>query len=339
MLLRAAAGGAGALVTKTVSLKPARVPHPNIASTVGGGLINAERWSEIPVEQFIEKEYALAKSTGLPLFASIGYTAGELAELGPRIEKTGVVDAIEFSIHYLGKSLQPVIDSAEALRDVVSLPIFAKLSPTFPDLQAIAKSLEPIVDGLIAINSFGPVLDFDIETLSPRLGSENGFGWISGPPLKPLALRIVYELAQNFNKPIIGVGGISSGRDAIQFMMAGASAVQVCSAALLHGQEIYGKIAGEIEKWLDGHGYQSVQEIKGQYLRQRGTAGSYVQHPVCLKIEKCTLCKRCLKSCIHQALHFESGQIMVRQDNCAGCGLCTTICPTGALSIIEIDRG
>lgn len=338
MLQRAAVGGAGGLVAKTVSVKPARVPHPNIAATVGRGLINAELWSEIPVEQFIEKEYAIAKSTGLPLIASIGYTAEELAELGPRIEKTGVVDAIEFSIHYLGKSLAPVIEAAKALRKAVSLPILAKLSPAFPDLAAVARNLEPHVDGLIAINSLGPVLDFDIETLSPRLGSEHGFGWISGPPLKPLALRIVYELAQNFSKPIIGVGGISSGRDALQFMMAGASAVQVCSAALLNGQGIYGKIASEMDKWLDEHRYESVQEIQGLYLRKTTSSVDFAEKTVFLNREKCTFCRRCLNSCIHEALYFEAGKIQLMRDNCVGCGLCTTICPTKALTFPDFVR-
>jgi len=331
MLLRAAAGGAGGLVAKTVSLKPAQVPTPNIAAIGRNGLINAELWSEIPVEQFIEKEYARAKSAGLPLIASIGYSAEELAELGPRIAATGVVDAIEFSIHYLGKSLQPVIDSARALRRAVSLPIFAKLSPVFPDLAAIAGALEPLVDGLIAINSFGPVLDFDIETLTPRLGSENGFGWLSGAPLKPLALRIVFELAQHFSKPIIGVGGISSGRDAIQFLMAGASAVQVCSAAILRGQDIYGRIAAEMDVWLDRHHHASVNEIKGLFLRQNARLPNYRKKIVSVNHARCTLCQRCLTVCLQQALALDAEKIHICAPECVGCGVCISTCPSAAL--------
>jgi len=334
-LLAAAQGGAGGLVAKTVSVTPAAVPHPNMAGLRAGGLLNAELWSELPVERFLEQEYALASSAGLPLIASIGYTADELASLGPRVQATGVVDAIEFSIHYLGLGYEPVLAAAKALRRAVDLPILAKLSPTVPDPVELALQLEPHIDGLVAVNSFGPVLDFDIETLRTSLGSEDGCGWISGPPLKPLALRIVCDVARRFSKPIIGVGGISSGRDALQFMMAGASAVQVCTAAIRRGQSVYGKIAAEMDVWLNDHGFSSVREVIGLFLRSGGPAAEIGSHRLAVNHARCDQCLRCVKHCIFQALAEEVDEIHTRPERCGRCGLCLTVCPRSALSFEE----
>ncbi len=331
-LLAAAEGGAGGLVAKTVSTAPADAPHPNIAGLGGGGLLNAELWSEIPVERFLEKEYGLAKSSGLPLIASIGYKADELAELGPKVEATGAVDAIEFSTHYLGQDRSPVIEAARALRKAVSLPILPKLSPALPDPVGLALELEPIVDGIVAVNSFGPVLDFDIETLRAPLGSADGCGWISGPPLKPLALRIVRDIAAQFRKPILGVGGIAKGSDAIQFLMAGASAVQVCTAAIRKGHAVYGKIATGIEKWLDEHGHSSVNDITGLFLKKGAPAVDPGTRPVIVDDKTCDACGICVKNCLQEALELAGDKLETRPNECSRCGLCITLCPRKSLA-------
>jgi dihydroorotate dehydrogenase len=96
---------------------------------------------------------------------------------------------------------------------------------------------------------------------------------MSGPPVLPLALSTVYRIAAVQPKPVIGVGGVSCGEDAIKFFMAGASLVQVCTAALRKGPGIYGKIAEEINSWLDLHGYSSLEDIRGLYRRNVGSRG------------------------------------------------------------------
>lgn len=258
-LLKAASGGAGGLVAKTVSVKPAVVTKPNMAVLQPGklgsrrGMLNAELWSELPLERWLKHEYPLALSSGLPVIASIGYTPQDVAEIGPKIEKAGV-SAIEFSTHYVGGHTE----IAKALRDSVSIPIFAKLSPQV-DVAKIAKALEPSVDGIVAINTLGPCLHIDIETGRPVLGGDTGYGWLSGAAIKPLALRCVADVALVVKVPVIAVGGAMSGEDAIEFFMAGASAVQVCTAAILDGPTVYGRISREISDWLDGHGHESVE--------------------------------------------------------------------------------
>jgi len=100
------------------------------------------------------------------------------------------------------------------------------------------------------------------------MGSKEGFGWLSGPAIKPLALRCVYDAARAVKIPIFGVGGVSNGRDAAEMFMAGASAVQVCTEAILRGPSVYGRIAKELDAFLDKHGYQSIEEIKGLTIRR-----------------------------------------------------------------------
>jgi dihydroorotate dehydrogenase (NAD+) catalytic subunit len=330
-LLQAARGGAGALVMKTVSVLPAPVPYPNIASVGGHSMMNAELWSELPVEQYLDKEYRIAKNAGLMLIAGLGYSAEELANLGPRVEATGCVDAFEFSIHYLGSDIQPVIDSAKALKASVSKPIMAKISPNFPDIAGLVSALEPYVDGFIAVNSLGPALDFDPETRTPFLGSDHGYGWLSGRAIFPLALRIVHQLASCTTKPVLGVGGVSTGVDAIKMIMAGAHAVQVCSAAIEEGHGVYGRIASEMSRWLDAHGFASVEEIRGLYLHERFAK---TEIPMIYSVDRprCVRCGHCLRSCIHQAIVNDADRYPVHTEKCISCGFCATVCPVKAIS-------
>lgn len=333
-LLQATGGGVGGLVAKTVSVRPADVPTPNMAALGRGrvgsrrGLLNAELWSEIPIEQWLDREYAIALSSGLPVIASVGYTPEEVAEIAPKVEKAGV-HAIEFSTHYVGGH----VEIAKALREAVDIPIFAKLSPKV-DVAQVAKSLERYVDGFVAINTFGPCLRIDIETGRPMLGSENGLGWMSGAALKPIAVRCVADIAKTVNKPIIGVGGVSAGTDAIEFMMAGACMVEVCTAAILEGPSIYGRIAKEIADWLIEHQYDSLWDVVGMALPHiRETPQS--QPPVRIDMDKCTLCGLCEKSCVYDALVVDrdAKEVRVDETKCVACGLCVSVCPPHAMSL------
>jgi len=106
-----------------------------------------------------------------------------------------------------------------------------------------------------------------VETGYPLLGGKHGYGWLSGPALKPLALRCVADIVRTVDLPVIGVGGISTGLDAIEFIMVGAQAVQVCTAAIMQGPSIYGRIARQVDRWLDEHGYGSLAEIRGAAIK------------------------------------------------------------------------
>ncbi len=336
MLLRAVRGGAGGLVAKTISLEGARVPSPNIISPFSGSLLNAELWSEHSYRHFIDRELPKVRDTGVPVIASVGYDAEQLALLGKELNRAGAADAVEFSIHYAGKEPENLKHLASALKDNIDVPVLAKLSPAVADLEAVVHILEDIVDGFVAINSVGPALDFDIETRQPLLGSKDGRGWLSGAAILPVALHYVEAVASLTNKPVIGVGGVRRVEDVVKHLMAGASAVQVCSLAVLKGQEVYGKLASDLSKWLDSHGFSTVREIIGLYRKER-------REPVQAKVPLfphiddglCNLCLLCERSCIHQAIHFEDEEFHLEKARCVSCGLCCSLCPKAALSLVS----
>ncbi|OYT38179.1 MAG: dihydroorotate dehydrogenase, partial [Desulfurococcales archaeon ex4484_58] len=308
------------------------------------GFLNAELWSDIPAEHYFEREYPIAikyaREHNVAFIASIGYKPDELRLLGPKCEKAGV-DAIEFSTHYIGQDYRPVIEAAKALRESVNIPIFAKLSPFTPNIPELIRELEKVgVDGIVATNTIGPALHIDVETGKPVVGGPNGHGWLSGPALKPLAIAIVAEIAKNTRLPIIGVGGISRGVDVIEYFMVGASAVQVCTAALVEGPVVYTRLVKEVEDWLKKHGYDSILDIRGyalKYLKPEPLR-TYALPPI-VDIKKCIGCGLCEQVCNYDAVHVveENGarKAVVNIENCYGCGLCTSICPTRAIHFPE----
>ncbi|MHB0989282.1 MAG: 4Fe-4S binding protein [Bellilinea sp.] len=338
MIRHTAEGGAGGLLSKTISSIAAPVPHPNMVRMGKENLLNTELWSELSPETWFEREYDIALATAreyqLPLIASVGYSPEDLITLGPRLEQKGV-NIIEFSIHYL--DTQRLIDTARALRNAVSIPIIAKLSPHAGDLGDIARLLDPYVDGFACINSFGPTLMIDIERGASPLGSQYGYGWLSGPSIKPLAVRSVFEVARVTDKPIVGVGGVTRGEDVIEFFMAGASLVGICTAAILKGPNVYGKIAAETTQWLDAHGYQDIEEIKGLYLnkyRHGQHVVTAIEKTTWVDESKCKACTVCEKVCQFDALHAPPKQIAhVDVESCTACGLCVSVCPFGALEL------
>jgi len=335
LMLAAIAGGAGGIVSKTISKIPADDPRPTIRKIAGKGLVNCETWSEIPAEKLSE-ECKLVKDVGVPLIVSIGYKADEVRKLGRWIQEELIPDAIEFSTHYVGRSIQPLVEIAQALRKSVEIPIWMKISPNVLEIEELAVAVSPYIDAFVAINSYGPVLDFDVENPAPLLGSDYGQGWLSGPPITPIALRIVHQIASVQDKPVIGVGGIERGVDAIKFFMVGASAVQVCSAAIRHGHSVYGKIADEISDWLDEHDYNSIADIKGLYRERLKQRNPFTQKPtMTIDESKCTGCKACIERCIQGALYMNGDVANVISEKCIGCGFCQDFCKFDAMKLRE----
>lgn len=331
-ILAAAKGGAGGIVTKTISVKGAEVPRPCMEDIGdGNGLLNTELWSEMSPEVWIESEYKRCRAAGLPVIISIGYKAEEIKALAERV--TPFADALEISTHYVGKDIHHIVNSLKAAKST-GLPVFMKISPGIPDVAGYAEILESEgADGFVAINSVGPCMHINIETGLPFMGSPKGYGWLSGKAIKPIALRHVFEIASAVKVPVIGVGGISNGLDAIEMMMAGASAVQMCTAPILHGPGIYGRVVNEMNGWLNKHGYSKVSDITGLTIKKMQNREWHTtpQYPEVLE-EACISCGRCSESCAYQAITLEP-KAVINTDKCFGCGLCVTRCNKKALKI------
>ncbi|MDQ0149436.1 4Fe-4S binding protein [Eubacterium multiforme] len=330
LCIKAVEGGAGGIVTKTISVDPAPVPRPCMGKT-NSGFLNTELWSELPKEQWIESEYKKAKSTGAPVIVSMGYRPEQIREVAPLVKP--FADAVELSTHYVGTDVAPIVEAMKAAKSALDCPVFMKMSP-HTDIQKIAKALEDAgADGLVMINSLGPCMAIDVESGYPIMGSEKGYGWLSGSPVRPVAIRNIYDASRVVKIPIIGVGGVTCGRDAAEMLMAGASAVQVCTEAILKGPKIYGKIAKELNEFLDSHGYKDVNEIIGLAHKKADERDFRTKSiPPKVNLDECIKCGQCITSCVYDAIEIKDN-LIIDEDKCFGCGLCVTRCPKHALTI------
>lgn len=168
----------------------------------------------------------------------------------------------------LGKPMAcSTVKSAEVTKLVKEftgdIPVTVKLSPNVENIVAIAESvLEAGADGVTAINTYGPAMAIDIETAQPIL--DNKVGGLSGPAIKPLAVKHVFDIYRAKKCPIIGTGGVTTGRDAIEMMMAGATLVGVGSAVYYRGQEALGLIVKEMNEWCDENGVERLSDLIGK---------------------------------------------------------------------------
>jgi len=333
--VRAGKNGAAGVVTKTISSIAAEIPKPCMHDFKGKHFLNTELWSEESPEHWVENEYARCKSANEPVIIGLGYVEADIRKLIPMVDE--FADAYEISSHYVGRDLTPMLSTLRAAKELSDKPVFMKVSPGIENLSEVARQLEANgADGLVAINSVGPCLSIDIETGKPHMGSKNGYGWMSGAAIKPIAMRVVYELSAAVEIPVFAVGGITKGEDVIEFIMAGATAVQVCTQAIVEGPKAFGRIVRETEKWLDDHGYDSLDDIRGiagRHLEKR-TAPNYVTTPPSVSKEKCIGCGICADLCPYHAIHINENKLaLIDSDKCFGCGVCVSKCPKDAMTI------
>ncbi|MEM2878343.1 MAG: 4Fe-4S binding protein [Candidatus Hadarchaeales archaeon] len=325
-MLKSAEAGAGALVTMTISQNAARVPRPCLAK-VKDGLLSCEMWSELSVEQWVKHEIPKAKRSGIPLIASVGFTADDVKKIAPRMVDAGV-DALEIPLRSPSGATE-IVRAAKGC----GVPVFAKLMCPFSDMASAAREVESAgADGLVVSGAVGPVLSIDVESSMPVLGAPGGFGYLSGPPVKPISLRCIAEVARAVSVPVIGCGGISSGKDIVEFIMAGAAAVQVSSCVMLRGYRVYGILSDELMKFMRIKNYRNIGDIKGKALPHLPKETIKTSPtPVEVVASKCTACGLCETHCPYGAIRVSGRVARVDPVKCYGCGLCVSICPSYAI--------
>ncbi len=261
--------GAGAVVTKSFGLNPNKGYANPTTVEVTGGVINAIGLSNPGVENFKGELEKLNKS--VPAIASLyGANPEEFSEIAIRVED--FVDAVELNVscpHAMGGcgsaiGQDPELTGAivQSVKKSVNIPVFVKLTPNVTDIAEIARSAEDAgADALTMINSLGPGMRIDIETGNPILN--NKFGGLSGPAVKPIAIRCIYEVYDSVDIPLVGVGGIRNYEDVIEFLYAGANCIQIGTSIIYEGMDIFGKITTGLERFMDDKGYGSVNEMVG----------------------------------------------------------------------------
>jgi dihydroorotate dehydrogenase (NAD+) catalytic subunit len=269
-LRRVAEGGAGAVVTKSVGVA-SRMGYENPTVVQAScGLINAMGLPNPGIDEFVE-EISQAKAVlQSPLIVSVfGYSVDEYALVARKAVEAGA-DAVELNVScpHVDNTGSEIGQNPKLLGEIVSKvkvsvqkPVIVKLSPNVTDIAEIGKAaVQAGADALTAINTV-KALAIDVETTLPILS--NVRGGLSGPAIKPVALRCVYDLYEQVKTPIMGCGGITTWQDAMEFLLAGASAVQIGTAVALKEPDVFQAVSRGIKTYLKKKGYESVQEVVG----------------------------------------------------------------------------
>ncbi len=259
----------GGIATKgTTRYKRTGNIAPRIAETPSG-MLNSVGLQNPGIEHFIETDLPYLLTKDLVVLANIaGSTPEECAETAAKLEDTGA-HMIELNISCpnvkqggaaFGTSCEMAAEVTKIVRAATSKPLVVKLSPNVTNIAEIAKAVEAA--GADAVSLINTLLGMRIDINTGRPILHNNMGGLSGPAVFPVAVRMVYQVANAVNIPVIGMGGVSSGRDAIELMMAGASAVQV-GAAIFRDPYAPVKIVEEMNDFLDKKGISSVRDIVG----------------------------------------------------------------------------
>lgn len=261
--------GASAVVTKSIGLKSREgYPNPTFAE-LEHGILNAMGLPNPGINEFEGEIRKLKDSNVLTIGSIFGSNSHEFVELSKKMQNYGV-DALELNMscpHAKGYGLEIgsdpklVREITSKVKESTNIPVFVKLSSNLTDIVEIAKSAEDgNADGIVAINSV-KAMKIDLELKMPVLANKTG-GY-SGMAIKPIGMRCVYEITKNADIPVIGVGGVTTGEDALEYIMAGASAVQIGSGVYYRGVDIFKKICREMECWMENHNYTRLSELVG----------------------------------------------------------------------------
>lgn len=260
----------GGMVTKGLSREPIPGnPAPRLWHTEGG-MINSVGLQNIGVRAFIRDKLPQLRPYVVPVFANVfGFEEDDYVEAIRALEDAEGIAGYELNVSCpntkhggisFGSDCVVLADLVARVRRAATRPLIVKLSPNVAQIEPFAKAAEDSgADGISLINTLVS-LAIDVETCKPRIGA--GFGGLSGPAIKPLALRLVYEAARAVKIPVIGLGGIITGADAAEFLMAGARAVEVGTATFVNPRAPV-RIAQELDRVLRKGGVHNIGEIVG----------------------------------------------------------------------------
>jgi dihydroorotate dehydrogenase (NAD+) catalytic subunit len=261
--------GAGAVVTKSMGQEPRTgYLNPTVVQT-SCGLLNAMGLPNPGISHFKEEMKQLNQLEAPTIFSIYGFSPEDFANVAKTAEKMGA-NAIELNVScphvkkagaQVGSDPSLLTDIVKAVKRQVSNPVIVKLTPNVTDITEIAKAAETAgADALTAINTVKGMA-IDTETGTPILA--NKFGGLSGPAIKPIAVRCIYDIYSAIDIPVIGCGGVTCWQDAVEFVQAGACAVQIGTAVAFKGLDVFGSVANGIEKYLEHKKLGSIKELVG----------------------------------------------------------------------------
>jgi dihydroorotate dehydrogenase (NAD+) catalytic subunit len=260
----------GGIVVKGLSREPMDGNAPPRMVETEGGMLNSIGLQNIGVRAFVAGKLPALRTAGTAIFANVfGYAVEDYVEVARVLDDAEGVAAYELNVScpntkhggiFFSSDPALLAEVVEAVKRVARRPVIVKLSPNVAAIEPLARAAEQSgADAISLVNTF-VALTIDARARRPRLGA--GFGGLSGPAIKPIALRLVHQAAQAVKIPVIGLGGIASGEDAAEFLVAGASAVQVGTATFWDPQSPV-RVARELGDFLREQGVASVDAIVG----------------------------------------------------------------------------
>ena len=261
--------GAGAIVTKSIGLTPRDgYPNPTVVETPHG-LINAMGLPNPGIHLF-RAELENLTHPHVPLIGSIfGATPEEFSSLAQKMNKYGA-HAVELNLSCphaqgygseIGADPENITKIVRQVKHTIDIPVFVKLSPNVTDIVQLAVAAqEAHADAIVAINTV-KAMAINLETRTPVLANKSG-GY-SGEAIKPIGVRCVYDISKTVKIPVIGVGGITTGEDVIEYIMAGATAVQIGTAVYERGVDVFTTITKEMGKWMTQHHVKNILDLRG----------------------------------------------------------------------------
>lgn len=243
----------------------------------------------------------------------------------------------------------------EWVTEVSTIPVLVKLTPNVADIRFPGRAAKKGgASGISLINTINSIMGIDLDTfeLKPSVDGKGGHGGYAGPAVKPIALNMVSQIAidKEVGLPISAIGGISTWRDALEFILLGATSVQVCTAVMHYGFRIINDMTEGLTNWMEEKGFTTLDEVRGKSLKAIADFGDLnLLYKTTARIDesKCIQCNLCYIACedsAHQCIdllpHNGKNQPNVRENDCVGCRLCFLVCPVeGCISMVRKDDG
>jgi dihydroorotate dehydrogenase (NAD+) catalytic subunit len=263
-------GGLGGIIVKGTTLKPRQGnDYPRMAETASG-MLNCVGLQNKGVDYFCEHIYPQIKDLDTNMIVNVsGSSPEDYAACAERIDSLERIPAIELNISCpnvkdggmaFGVTCQGAASVVKAVRQTYHKTLIVKLSPNVTDITEIARAVES--EGADSVSLINTLMGMAVDVEKRCRVLSIGTGGLSGPCVKPVALRMVYQVARAVKIPVVGLGGIATARDAVEFLMAGATAIEIGTANFLD-PSVTIKVRDGINEWLDAHGCQDVHDIIG----------------------------------------------------------------------------